>query len=70
MILLMIGGIAMPSSLISYEFRYENLGCLILSESEIVRDALRIVEPPPVIVIDPLIRVCCVETYDFLCKRD
>ena len=39
-ILLMIGGIAMPSSLVAYEFRYENLGCVILSESEIVRDAL------------------------------
>ena len=46
LVLLMIGGIAMPSSLIPHEFCHENLSYVILSESKIIQHAIRIVKPP------------------------
>ncbi len=66
MVLLMVGGIAMPSSLIPYEFCYENLSGVILSKPEIIWYTIRIVQPPTIIVFCPLVCMCHVKTCDFL----
>ena len=70
LVLLMVGGVAMPNSLIPYKFCYENPSGMILSESEIIRHTSRIVKPPTIIVFNPLVCMCCVKTGDFLSTRD
>ena len=62
LVLLVIGGVAMPIPLIPYEFCYEDLSGVILSEPEIIRYTIRIVKPPTTIVFNPLVCIGRVKT--------
>ena len=47
----------MPDALIAYEFSYEDVGCMILAESQIIHAAVIIVKPPALYGVCPALRV-------------
>ena len=47
----------MPNVPVAYEFGYENARSVILSESEIIKDTVRIVKPPALFGIGPALEM-------------
>ena len=47
----------MPDVLVAYEFSHKNPRCVILTESEVLQGAVRIVKPPTLLVVGPALRM-------------